>query len=59
MRIVKNGPYEISGPVEFDAPKWSRNASRTNFALCRCGKSANAPFCDDSHGEQGWEDSRE
>jgi len=56
VRMVKNGPYEIKGPVEFDAPKWSLNASRTTFALCRCGKSANNPFCDYSHGEQGWED---
>ena len=58
VRIVKNGPYEIKGPVEFDAPKWSRNASRSNFALCRCGKSRNAPFCDYAHGEKGWDDSR-
>lgn len=57
VNIVKNGPYEIKGPVEFDAPKWSVNASKTNFALCRCGKSENAPFCDYSHGEQGWQDS--
>lgn len=57
VRIVKNGPYEIKGPVEFEAPKWSRNASQTNFALCRCGKSRNAPFCDYAHGEQGWVDS--
>jgi len=58
VRIVRNGPYEIKGPVEFDSPKWSENASRTNFALCRCGKSANAPFCDYTHGEQGWDDSK-
>jgi len=57
VRVVKNGPYEIKGPVRFEAPKWSTNASRTNFALCRCGKSANAPFCDYSHGEQKWDDS--
>jgi CDGSH-type Zn-finger protein/ferredoxin len=57
VRIVKNGPYEIKGPVVFEAPKWSRNASKTNFALCRCGKSGNIPFCDYSHGEQGWNDS--
>jgi CDGSH-type Zn-finger protein len=57
VRIVKNGPYEVTGPVELDAPKWSKNASRTCFALCRCGRSANAPFCDYSHGEQGWQDS--
>jgi CDGSH-type Zn-finger protein/ferredoxin len=58
IRVVKNGPYEIKGPVEFDAPRWSANASRSNFALCRCGKSANAPFCDYSHGEQKWDDSQ-
>jgi len=56
IRVVKNGPYEIKGPVEFEAPKWSVGASRTNFALCRCGKSGNIPFCDYSHGERGWRD---
>lgn len=58
IRIVKNGPYEIKGPVEFDSPTWSKNASKTIFALCRCGKSGNIPFCDYSHGEQGWDDSQ-
>ena len=58
IRIVANGPYEIKGPVEFDAPKWSKNASKTSFALCRCGKSRNAPFCDYAHGEEGWDDSK-
>ena len=57
IRIVKNGPYEFKGPVEFDVPKWSINASKTNFALCRCGKSGNIPFCDYEHGEQKWDDS--
>jgi len=56
VRIVKDGPYEITGPVELDTETWSANASRTCFALCRCGKAKNAPFCDYSHGEQGWSD---
>jgi CDGSH-type Zn-finger protein len=56
FKIVKDGPYEVTGPVEFEPEKWSENASRTCFALCRCGKSDNAPFCDYSHGEQGWKD---
>jgi len=59
IRIVKNGPFEIAGSVEFETPKWSRNSSRTCFALCRCGKSANAPFCDYNHGEQGWDDAND
>lgn len=56
VKIVKDGPYELTGPVEFDPPQWSKNASKTCFALCRCGRSDNAPFCDYSHGEQGWKD---
>lgn len=56
VRIVKDGPYEVTGPVELDTETWSAKASRTCFALCRCGKSENAPFCDYSHGEQGWTD---
>jgi CDGSH-type Zn-finger protein/ferredoxin len=59
VRIVRNGPYEITGPVEIDTPKWSANASPTCFALCRCGRSSNAPFCDYSHGEQGWQDGQD
>ena len=56
VTVVKDGPFEIAGPVEFAAEKWSENASRTSYALCRCGKSDNAPFCDYTHGEQGWKD---
>lgn len=56
VRIVRNGPYEITGPVAFEPPRWSANASPTSFSLCRCGRSGNAPFCDYSHGEQGWQD---
>lgn len=54
--IVKDGPYRITGPVVFDPPRWSEKASRTCFTLCRCGNSANAPFCDYSHAVQGWQD---
>jgi len=56
VRIVKNGPYEIAGPIELDTATWSAHASHSKFALCRCGRSRNAPFCDYSHGEQGWTD---
>lgn len=56
FKVVPHGPYEITGPVDLAVTKWSQNASRTRFALCRCGKSANNPFCDYSHGEQGWRD---
>jgi len=56
VRIVKNGPYEITGHVEFEPGRWGTRADKRKFALCRCGKSGNAPFCDYSHGEQHWTD---
>ena len=51
-----NGPYKITGPVtivdsegrEFDIPEGNA------VALCRCGYSANKPFCDASHKRVGF-----
>ena len=47
----ENGPFLVSGPVKvidhlgnaFDLK------GKETFALCRCGQSANRPFCDGSH----------
>jgi 3-phenylpropionate/trans-cinnamate dioxygenase ferredoxin subunit len=47
----ENGPYLIAGDVEVcDAHgrKFVRPQG-TAIALCRCGNSANKPFCDGSH----------
>lgn len=57
IRVIKNGPYLISGLVDFEPETWCENSSQSVFALCRCGKSSNQPFCDYSHGEQKWDDS--
>jgi CDGSH-type Zn-finger protein len=51
-----NGPYKITGPVTivdsegraFDVPEGNA------IALCRCGHSANKPFCDASHKQVGF-----
>lgn len=56
VRIVRHGPYLVQGPIAFDPDDWGTRTARDRFALCRCGKSANAPFCDYSHGEQEWRD---
>ena len=63
IRIVKNGPYLVLGGVPLlemtivtdaarDAIGWSKDRTfppRENYALCRCGKSKDIPFCDGSH----------
>jgi len=43
-----NGPLFVRGQIEFvDQDGSSRELPRA--ALCRCGHSANKPFCDNSH----------
>jgi CDGSH-type Zn-finger protein len=56
VQVRENGPYKITGPVrildaegrEFVLPEGSA------VALCRCGRSANKPFCDASHRRDGF-----
>ena len=51
-----NGPLRISGRVVLkDAQGNSFDLSgREAFSLCRCGNSANKPFCDGSHNRCGF-----
>lgn len=55
--VSKNGPYEVTGRVELAVDHWGDGASREHYTLCRCGRSANKPFCDGSHWD-GFEDDR-
>jgi CDGSH-type Zn-finger protein len=52
-----NGPLRISGNfVIKDAEGKSFDlAGRTTISLCRCGFSANKPFCDGSHARNGFQ----
>ncbi len=45
-----NGPYLVRGAVKIVDPEgreWT--VDREVIALCRCGGSANKPFCDGTH----------
>ena len=58
IRMRPNGPFLVEGPFtltdsdgnEFDIPK-----EKSAIALCRCGASANRPFCDGAHKQSGFE----
>ncbi|MBF9035994.1 iron-binding protein [Rhodobacterales bacterium HKCCE2091] len=50
-----NGPLLVKGPVEIVAGSGRRIAVRGKAWLCRCGASANKPFCDGSHKRIGFE----
>ena len=57
IAVGNNGPLRIEG--EFKIVDQAGNAwdlsGRTRISLCRCGQSANKPFCDGSHGRTGFQ----
>jgi len=54
-----NGPLRIEGDFEILDPTGASFglAGRTVISLCRCGQSANKPFCDGSHNRTGFSNS--
>ncbi len=51
-----NGPLLVHGQVELEDAAEEVSYSGNKAALCRCGRSANKPFCDGSHARTGWRD---
>lgn len=46
---TKNGPYMVVGDFEIIDSDGNKIQTRKKTFLCRCGTSANKPFCDGSH----------
>jgi len=68
IKVMKNGPYLVSGHVPLTekliVPSGKQEhvykegrllPQAENYALCRCGKSRKAPFCDNSHVRTGFD----
>lgn len=67
--ITENGPYVVSGALGMseesigideagDAWSWQQGRSyeaTESYALCRCGRSENKPFCDGTHAKVGFD----
>lgn len=58
ITVRNNGPLKIEGdPISLldqDGKPFGL-AGRTIISLCRCGQSANKPFCDGSHARVGFQ----
>jgi CDGSH-type Zn-finger protein/uncharacterized Fe-S cluster protein YjdI len=54
INLRQNGPYAFHATLNID-----EQPSLFRATLCRCGKSKNKPFCDNSHIEAGFEASGE
>jgi CDGSH-type Zn-finger protein len=56
--VNNNGSLRVEGEFEIVDPQGKPFglAGRTAIGLCRCGHSANKPFCDGSHNSSGFTD---
>jgi CDGSH-type Zn-finger protein len=69
VQVAEDGPYLVSGGpplfaetigvnAEGESVKWNRGEkfpTPENYALCRCGQSAQKPFCDGTHSKVGFD----
>ncbi len=51
---MRNGPLYLRGDLQVTAPDGTVVTRETRIALCRCGATANPPFCDSSHTSAGF-----
>ena len=50
IKVRVDGPLKVSGPITLtDADGAAFTLPDGPFALCRCGRSQDKPFCDGSH----------
>ena len=54
LSILKDGPILVKGGFEMIDDQGNVVEGGESVALCRCGASANKPFCDGSHKKVGF-----
>jgi CDGSH-type Zn-finger protein len=58
IQVFDNGPCLVKGEgivLKDGSGKEFNLEGKQQFALCRCGLSKNKPFCDGSHGREGFQ----
>ncbi len=56
ITVRPNGPFRVEGAislVDVNGVEWDL-AGKPAVSLCRCGLSSKRPFCDGTHGREGW-----
>lgn len=49
VRLIENGPLYVTGNIRITDAGGELVLRDTRVALCRCGRTRNRPFCDNSH----------
>lgn len=56
IKVNENGPILVPGTVTYVDDEGNEQTTQgTMVALCRCGHSANKPFCDGAHNKAGFQ----
>jgi len=56
VNVAYNGPLFVRGRLTIEDAPADAPGLALRAALCRCGKSRNKPFCDNSHEKEGFSD---
>jgi CDGSH-type Zn-finger protein len=57
LTATPDGPFRLEGQVTiFDRERRPIPDRGAPVFLCRCGRSADKPFCDGSHARTGWKE---
>ena len=54
INLIENGPLMVKGSIEITKTDGSKVQREKNTAFCRCGASADKPFCDGAHRKVGF-----
>jgi hypothetical protein len=49
IEVIDNGPIKITGNILIRDSKRDITDKPEEVWLCRCGRSSNKPYCDESH----------
>jgi CDGSH iron-sulfur domain-containing protein 3 len=49
VEVLDSGPIKILGKIHLNDMQRGTEEDSIEVLLCRCGKSGNKPFCDESH----------
>ncbi len=58
IECTPNGPYLVSNLEDLRDGRGNLIEAKPAMALCRCGGSANKPFCDGTHQNNGFSDAK-
>jgi uncharacterized Fe-S cluster protein YjdI/CDGSH-type Zn-finger protein len=56
ITVLPDGPYVVSGEVEIRTKDGDLVRATRKVSLCRCGRSADKPYCDGTHARVGFRD---